>query len=319
MTTTDLELRAPSGPPSLRDLPGGVPETLQAAYPDAFDPDMDIAEALEMAGVDQIRLSDLTRVKVPAAEFDDLMVPDPERDGKLKPVDELVGLVVGMTARRSYWQSKQVTGAAPDCSSRDLKVGDGMYGPGSEGNPTGECAKCPMAAFGSANTGTNASACKEQKLIFLLTGEELLPYMLVVPPGSLQNHKGFGMKLFKARVKGATRDDVVDDKGRPGRGSAWSAVELGVKLEKDQNKAGERYNKLTFRINRRLDADELAVVDLYARFVEGLIQEQADALDTVTGNADAPGMIGSAADGIDDEGFPEDDVVVPAAKGKSSR
>lgn len=316
-TTTDLELRAPSGPPSIRDLPGGVPAALQEAYP-AFDPHMDLSEALEMAlgpGV-EVRLGDLTRLKVPADGINGFMVPDPDT-GKDRLVDELIGIPVGMASRRSYWVSSEVTGAAPDCSSRDLRVGLGMYGPGSEANPTGECAKCPMAAIGSANKGTAASACKEQRLLFLLTGDELLPYMMIVPPGSLQNHKQFGMTLFKRRVRGADRG--VNETGKPMHGSSWSAVEIRVSLEKDQNKVGQKYNKLAFTVNRRLDPDELAVVDLYARYVETLIEEQADTLDVVT--ADEAANPGGTADtaGYDEEGFPEDDVPAPSTKGTKGR
>lgn len=309
--TTDLELRAPAAIPSIRDLPGGVPELLGKGYV-AFDPTMDISEALEMAlgpGV-EIRIGDLDRLKVPADGINGFMVPDPDT-GKDRLVDELIGIPVGIDARRSYWISSEVTGAAPDCYSRDLKIGVGVYGPGSEGNPAGTCATCPMAAIGSANKGTAASACKEQKLIFLLSGDVILPYMLIVPPGSLQNFKGFGMTLFKRRVRGHERG--VDATGKPQFGSAWSACEIRVTLERDQNKVGQRYNKLSFAINRRLDPDEQAVVDLYARFMEGLIASQADQIDAVAEDTAAnPGGTTEAA-GYDDEGLPEDDVPAPKA------
>lgn len=319
MTTTDLELSAPALP-SVRDFDPAEVAKLVEGY-SAFDPDMDIELALEATLGDgaEIRLSDLTRIKVPASEITDLMVPDPERDGKLKPVDELIGIPVGQASRRSYWASKEVTGAAPDCSSRDLKIGVGAFGPGSEGNPTGECAKCPMAAFGSAGTGTNASACKEQRLLFLLSGDEILPYMIVVPPGSLQAHKKFGMDLFKGKLHGYVRGGT-DHRGKPVRGSAWSQVEVKIGLEQDRNKVGQAYNKLTFGIHRRLTATEQIVVDAYSRFVEDLIAKQADQLDNLTGDGDAPGMPAAVTDGYDDEGLPEDDVEIPGkAKGKSGR
>lgn len=316
-TSTDLELRAPAIP-SIRDLPGGVPALLSQGYV-AFDPTMDIAEALEMAlgpGV-EIRVGDLDRLKVPADGINGFMVPDPDT-GKDTLVDELVGIPVGLDARRSYWVSDQANGSAPDCQSRDLKIGVGMYGPGSEGNPTGECGRCPMAAIGSANKGTAASACKEQKLVFLLSGDVILPYMLIVPPGSLQNFKAFGMTLFKRRVRGVERG--VDATGKPQFGSAWSAVEIAVSLEKDQNKVGQKYNKLAFRINRRLEPDEQAVVDLYARFMEGVIASQADQLDAVAADAaDVNGGGAVATDGLDDEGLPEDDVPAPPSKASKGR
>ena len=320
-TSTDLELRAPAIP-SIRDLPNGVPALLEQGYV-AFDPTMDLAEALEMTlgpGV-EIRVGDLDRLKVPAAEISGFMVPDPDT-GKDTLVTELIGIPVALDARRSYWVSSEANGSAPDCYSRDLKVGIGMYGPGSEANPSGECKACPMSQIGSANKGTAASACKEQKLIFLLSGDVILPYMLIVPPGSLQNFKAFGMTLFKRRVRGHERGTVDPTTGRPQFGSAWSAVELAITLEKNQNKVGQKYNQLAFKINRRLDPDELAVVDLYARFMEGVIASQADQLDNVGDDSDAPGMATASAAGYDDEGLPEDDVELPTArgaKGKSGR
>lgn len=317
-TTTDLELRPPSLP-TVADFDPAEVKALVETY-SAFDPSLDIEQALEMTLGEgaEIKLGDLTRIKVPSAEITDLMVPDPDRPGKLKAVDKLIGIPVGQTSRRSYWISDQVTGAAPDCSSRDMKFGVGTYGPGSEANPTGECAKCPMNVPGSANKGTMAAACKEQKLVFLLSGEEILPYMLIVPPGSLQNHKGFGMTLFKSKVWGYARGGT-DEKGKPIKGSAWQQVEVSIGLDQTSNKVGQAYNQLTFDIHRKLTPTEQAVVDTYSRFVEGLIEVQADQLDAVSAEAAAAngGATTPGLDDLDDEGLPEDDV--PAPKAGTSR
>lgn len=294
----------------------------------ALNPELDITDMLEEAlgPGGEIRLSDLTRIKVPAAELDELMVPDADT-GKARPMEELTGIPVGMTSRRSFWPTPEPSGKPPACSSRDLIHGVGDYGPGSERNPTGLCEHCPMSQIGSIREIVpgregNASACKEQRLLFLLTDIELTPLMIVVPPGSLQAHKQFGMALFKRGIRGPLRgrDEVT---GKQVRGSSWLAVEVGLSLEKDTSGAGQRYNKLVFGMKRRLTREELAVVDAYGRFVDGLIEKQASMLDRVAEEAADPNAAVRPEDvegAYDDDGAPlddlEDEVEVPAGGAK---
>lgn len=294
----------------------------------ALNPELDVTDMLEEAlgPGGEIRLSDLTRVKVPAADFDELMVPDPDT-GKNRPTEKLIGIPVAMTSRRSFWPTPDPSGKPPSCSSRDLIHGVGDYGRGSERNPTGLCEACPMSQIGSIREiipgrEGNASACKEQRLLFLLTGSELLPLMVVVPPGSLQNHKQFGMALFKRAIRGPLRgrDETT---GKQVRGSSWLAVEVGLSLEKDTSGSGQRYNKLVFGMERRLTKEELAVVDAYGKFVDELIQKQADQLDRVAEEAADPNGAVRAEDDdtvYDDDGAPlddlEDEVDIPVGGAK---
>lgn len=317
-TGAEIEVRRADIAPLKSELPA-ISEEFALSYP-ALSPDIDIDAALREALGEgaQIRLSDLTRIKVPSSELDRIMVPD--ETGRPQPVDELVVVPVGMTARRSWWVEDVPSGKAPDCSSRDLITGVGRFGINSAENPSGKCETCPMAVPGSANKGTMASACKEQRLLFLLSGEELLPYVLVVPPASLtgpEQFHGYGITLFKKGVRGYLRG--YDEMGVEVRGLSWSGVELGISLAQDVNKAGQRYNKLKFRTVRKLNSAERQHVDLVARFVEKLIEQQAKDLDLVqqeTAGNFAADRSAEHDEDLTDDGAPLDDLddeVTPSA------
>lgn len=322
------ELASREGSPGTAvELAGGqtlvVSAELLEKYP-ALNPDLDLEELLEdaLGPGGELRLSDLTRIKVPAAELDRLMVPD--ENGRSAPVDSLRGIPVAQTSRRSWWADRNPSGKPPDCSSRDLENGVGVYGVGSELNPSGKCADCPMSAPGSAptdpgKTPTMASACKEQRLLFLLTDRELLPLMIVVPPGSLPNHKQFGVTLAKQAVLGPVRPELgLSPKGRPMRASAWLAVEIELALDQKTNPAGNAYNMITFNRVRKLTGEEMEVISSYGRYIDGLIVKQAEALDAV--GAEAVGGNGGAPVDVeyDDDGMPTDEVDVEGLTGKAA-
>jgi len=324
---TEIDVRPESGNGTVvrnrRDLV--LPEVsaeFVAAYP-GLDPalNLDATLAATLGPGVQLRLSDLTRIKVPVYDPSipaRLMAPTADSDEPV-PTARLVGVPVGMTARRSWWESEVISFSPPDCASRDLVHGVGRYGPGSAENPTGLCDDCPMSAIGSANKGTPASACREQRLVFLLTDAEILPLMVVVPAGSLQNHKGVAVHFLKKGIQGQLRGKVG---GVEVRGSAWSAVEVAIGLEQTKNQAGQTYNRYTFTVVRRLNPDEKAVVDAYAMYVDELIAAQATMLDALAAD-EARAAVGEDGPGFADDD-PEDDsladgVEMPAAAGKATR
>lgn len=265
-------------------------------YP-ALDVDVDIKELLAetMGPGGDLNLGNLTRVKVPPGEFKSWMVPDD--DGESVPAKTVTGIPVALVSRRSMWHSDEPSGQAPDCRSNDLEHGVGAFGEGSERNPTGLCTDCPMAARGSAGKGTQASKCKEQRVVFLLTGD-LLPVMVVIPPGSLPNFKNFAAFMFKKAVRGFRRPDGSAS-------SAWLRLEVELGLERDTNPKGQEYNKATFKIARRLDPEEVERVSAYGQWVDGLIAAQEDMVASIMedgGDAPAPDVP------FDPEGLPVDEV-----------
>lgn len=285
-----------------------VPQEMIAKFP-ALNPELDLAELLEgaLGQGGELRLSDLTRIKVPSAELKRLMVPD--ENGEPTPVAELTGIPVAQTSRRSFWVEKTVSGKAPDCKSNDTIHGIGLYGRGSEGNPSGLCEKCPMAARGSADTGTEASACKEQKLLFLLTDRELLPLMVVIPSGSLKSARTFGVGLATRGILGPPRPEmgINPRTGKPKRASQWLAIEVGIGLEQKTNPAGQDYNSMTFKQVRKLSPGEMEVISVYGLFIDEMIAKQADQLDQVAADVAGGGAGVSAEERYDGEGELLDD------------
>jgi len=273
-----------------------LPPAFVEKYP-ALDVDVDIQELLAetMGPGGDLNLGNLTRIKVPPAEFKSWMVPDD--DGESVPAKTVTGVPVALISRRSMWHSDVPSGSAPDCRSNDLEHGVGAFGEGSERNPTGLCTDCPMAVRGSANKGTQASKCKEQRVIFLLTGD-LLPVMVVIPPGSLPNFKSFAAFLFKKAVRGVKRGDGSVS-------SAWLRLEVELGLERDTNPAGQEYNKTTFKIARRLEPVEVERVSAYGQWVDGLIAAQEDAIGEIIEGGDAPPSVDVPFDAA---GLPVDEV-----------
>lgn len=304
-----------------------VPASLIENYP-AVNPNLDLADLLEgaLGPGGKLRLGDLTRVKVPSAELTRLMVPD--EDGEAEPIAELRGIPVAMTSRRSWWPDTKPAGKPPECSSRDLEHGVGKYGPDSEENPTGLCANCPMSQIGSMklidpSREGNASACKEQRLIFVLTDRELLPLMMVVPAGSLQNHKRFGVGLAKRGVLGPVRPELgTSATGRPQRAAAWLAVEVGFSLERKVNDGGQDYNAMIFKQVRKLSPQEAEVISVYGLQIDEMIREQADVLDGVAAEAATPpdsATDSAAGTEFDADGMPVDEVDLTGVGGKGSK
>jgi hypothetical protein len=134
---------------------------------------------------------DLQRIRVPAGggltwDLSDFGVEDSA---------EVTGVIVGRRSTRIYYaQSFEETGGGqpPDCSSSD-----GTWGVGS---PGGDCTKCPLAQFGSAQRGAG-QACRAQQLMLIILPQQLIPALLVVPPTSLQNMRRYGMQLVGMRAK----------------------------------------------------------------------------------------------------------------------
>ena len=285
------------------------PEFIET-YP-ALAEDVDITALLEqaMGPGGELNLGNLTRIKVPSAELKSWMVPDD--NGEPVPTKMIKGIPAAVIARRSYWESEDVTGTAPDCRSNDLETGIGALGEGSVGNPSGKCGDCPMAARGSAGKGTQASKCKEQRVIFLLTGD-LLPIMIVIPPGSLPTFNNFGALVFNKRIEGFRRPDGSFS-------SSLLRLEMELGLEQTTNVKGQDYNRVTFKIVRRLELEEVARVSAYGQWVDGLVKAQEDAITMALSDVDTP----PAADvPFDPDGMPVDEVdltATPRAAGSRGR
>lgn len=176
----------------------------------------------ENLGGDSLKVSDLTRVNVPAGggkiwTFDTV---DGEFEGK-----ELTGIIIMTKIVRSYWETdfnESGGGSAPDCFSLNGKDGVGEVAD----SCGGKCKACPMNEFGSGKNG-KGRACKESRLIFMLTKDDILPLVIKAPVMSLNNARQYLVQLMSRR-------------------KAIHSVYTTLTLANDKNEDGIKYSKVVF-------------------------------------------------------------------------
>lgn len=227
-------------------------------YP-ALAPDEETLELLEEnlgSDGENIGVGNFKRVKVPSEQSSSWVIT---RGGEEQAVKEITGVIVAWKARRSFWLSSDPDGSPPDCSSLDnrIPVPGGLYavdGERGNQNPTGKCRNCPMAQFGSDPQGGRGTACREQRLLFMVVPGSLFPLVVHVPRTSLKAVQEFMLDLMDSRKK-------------------YHQVEIGLSLEKDRNKAGQAYNKIKLRVVRTLEEGECAATKVYSDQIKALVEE----------------------------------------------
>lgn len=192
---------------------------------------VEVADALAVnTGGQRINAFDLDLIKVPSAGLTTWTVPSLEGDVETKTIE---GIVIMQRTIRSYWArglEESGGGSPPDCSSQDGAVG--------RGDPGGECMECPLAQFGSDARG-RGQACKQNRLLFLLTPESVLPMVVKIPPSSIKPVQSFMLKLS-------------------GRGIPFYGAILSFTLKKVQNSTGIAYSEVVPGLVRRLSPEETA-------------------------------------------------------------
>mgnify|MGYP007070294163 CR=1 FL=1 len=173
-------------------------------------------------------------VKSPAGGATVFSVPGLSGDDAEK---ELTGIVLDYMTPRAYWDTPDpVEGTPPVCLSRDSIVShDGKV-----------CAHCPYNDFGSRDGESNAKACKESVLIFLLRPNNILPLLIRIPVTS----KGRFLKYTVRLV---------------GNMTPLTSVVTKITLQKATSKAGEPYALFNFEAVRILAAEEAVHAKNYAR------------------------------------------------------
>lgn len=200
-------------------------EPSNSAFPVLFDSgEGSVAQVIEdNFGDEGFSPTDLDRLKVPAGGGQAWDIPDED------PAKFIEGVVVHRQPTRSFWFAARGEGGEedgpPDCSSADGKIGLGVYGPGSDGNPSGECIDCPMNEFGSSDRGSGeGKACKEQMQLYVLQRDAVLPIQVSLPPTSLKPWKKYMTRLA---AKGKSYMTVVTRLGlevQKGGGQTYSVV-----------------------------------------------------------------------------------------------
>lgn len=251
----------------------------------------ELREAIQAASNGQkIDAFQLDMVKVPSGGMTAWTIPDIIEGERIEKTIE--GIVVMQRTIRSYWRlgfdERAGAGAGnqpPDCSSQDGKWGIGhpdghpdlVEDHAAQGqfayeayDPSGEqvagpgmqrryaCEACPLAQFGSDSKG-RGQACRQNRLLFLLTPESALPMVIKVPPSSLKLVQGFLLKLSGRAI------------------APWGAV-LSFGLRKTQGAAGIDYSEIVPSFVAKLDPSALERIVATAEALKpSLLGAQVDA------------------------------------------
>lgn len=214
--------------------------TIEATYPALAERDI-IAAMQENLGGEKLGQFDLEQIKIPGSGGKFWSIVDD--DGNAQPVSTFNAIIVMQRMTRSFWRlSPEESGGEatpPDCSSNDAVVG--------VGDPGGECDTCAYSQFGSAKNG-RGQACSLRRQLFLLTPGSLMPAVLSLPPTSLTAAKQYLLRLGN-------------------KGIRFKSVETTFGLEQTTG-GGFTYSKATLAQSRRLNEDETAKVDAYAKVLE---------------------------------------------------
>ena len=140
----------------------------------------------------------------------------------------ITGIILDYTTPRAYWDTPDpVEGTPPVCFSSDSLVShDGKI-----------CAACPFNDFGSKDGETNAKACKESVVLFLLRPDNIMPILVRVPVSSKMIFQRYMTRLI-------------------GKMIPVSGVVTKITLEKTTNKTGQPYALYNFEAVETLSAEE---------------------------------------------------------------
>jgi hypothetical protein len=150
---------------------------------------------------------------------------------------ELTGIILDYTTPRAYWNTPDpVEGTPPTCMSQNSIIS-------CDGKP---CAHCPYNDFGSKDGDSNAKACKESVLLFLLRPDNVLPLLIRVPVTSKTRFLKYTTRLI-------------------GNLKPISGVVTRITLEKATSKAGKPYALFNFEAVEILSPEETAHAKAYAQ------------------------------------------------------
>ena len=164
-------------------------------------------------------------VKSPAGGSTVFSVPGLSGDEAAK---DLTGIILDYTMPRAYWNTPDpVEGTPPTCSSSDSITSH-------EGKP---CSTCPFNDFSSKDGDSNAKACKESVVLFLLRPGNIMPLAVRVPVSSKARFQRYLTRLIGNMIP-------------------LSGVVTRITLEKTTNKTGQPYSLYNFEAVTELEPEE---------------------------------------------------------------
>ena len=168
---------------------------------------------------------------------------------------DLTGIILNYTTPRAYWDTPDpIEGTPPVCLSQNSIISfDGKA-----------CAHCPYNDFGSKDGESNAKACKESVLLFLLRPQSIIPLLVRVPVTSKGRFLKYSTRLLSTLTP-------------------LSSVITKITLEKATSKAGKPYALFNFEAVSILSQEEAAQARIFGQqFMEivnaaQMIPEMAEA------------------------------------------
>lgn len=141
---------------------------------------------------------------------------------------ELYGIILDYTTPRAYWDSPDpVEGTPPACLSKNSIISE-------DGKA---CAHCPFNDYGSKDGESNAKACKESALLFLLRPNNILPLLVRVPVTSKGRFLKYATRLLSTLTP-------------------LSSVVTKISLEKATSKGGKPFALFNFEAVSQLSEEE---------------------------------------------------------------
>lgn len=164
---------------------------------------------------------------------------------------ELTGIIVEYTTPRAYWDSPEpVEGTPPVCLSQNSIIShDGKA-----------CALCPYNDFGSKDGETNAKACKESVLLFLLRPNSIIPLLVRIPVTSKSRYLRYATRLLSTLTP-------------------ISSVVTKITLDKATSKSGKPYAVYNFEAVSKLSPEEAAQAKEFGRQFSEMVNAAAIAPD----------------------------------------
>lgn len=145
-----------------------------------------------------------------------------------EPQKELSGIILDYTTPRAYWDTPDpAEGTPPACmSNNSILSQDGKA-----------CIHCPYNDFGSKDGETNAKACKESVLLFLLRPDNIIPLLVRVPVTSKSRFLKYATRLLSTLTP-------------------ISSVVTKITLEKATSKSGKPYALFQFEAVNALSEED---------------------------------------------------------------
>ena len=150
---------------------------------------------------------------------------------------ELTGIILDYTTPRAYWDTPDpVEGTPPVCLSQNSIIShDGKA-----------CAHCPYNDFGSKDGASNAKACKESVLLFLLRPNSIVPLLVRVPVTSKPRFLKYATRLLSTLTP-------------------ISSVVTKITLSKATSKAGKPYALFNFESVSTLSPEEATQAQMFGQ------------------------------------------------------